>query len=424
MAKKEKKNVMTAPVEKLNIPADEIWTYKIDGLQAPRIENRAISKKLKALIVVILLVAISLSIFFSIRAVSNDEYKYKEVESGIELIKYTNVDAVKEITIDKIDGKPITELHEYAFNCDEKVETINLSKNIQKIDSKSFYSCWNLKNVFVDPENPYYCDIDGVLYNKELTEVIYCPTAHDVAATESAGWKVEFPEDGSITNDDFSWAINLLHNCKANGTKLSDVEGDDAKLLEKLTTLTGEKDLLKFIDEYDAKVGIYVLPSTVTKVGQLAFAYSDITEIYLPEGVTELGSMAFFKAEKLRKVCSYKTDSEIKAVDYETASASFTEVYESLPEGLEFIGSDCFTYDRQVVYMYIPKSVTTIKHHAFFNMCYKEDGNIVGLAQMNVAADKAAFGNIEKGDHWLPQYDSGAFKKNIDVVYSASREKA
>lgn len=95
----------------------------------------------------------------------------------------------------------------------------------------------------------------------------------------------------------------------------------------------------------------------------------------------------------------------------------------SLPDTLEFIGSDAFTYDRGITYMYIPSSVKEIGHHAFFNMAYKSGDEIEGLAKMNVQQDEPSFSSETKiGDSWLPKLDAGLFKKDVEVVYSSERE--
>ena len=181
-------------------------------------------------------IGIILSIFFSIYALRNDEFEYKELGNGYQLSKYSNPGTVFDVNIDSVDGdtaKPVTEIREYAFNCDEKIRTINIGKNVEKIDGKSFYSCWNLENVFVDDDNPNYCDIDGVLYNKELTEIIYYPSAHNLYLTRQAGYKLDFPENGSITNDDFCDAVKLIGRCIDNNEDISKLTGDDATLIEK-----------------------------------------------------------------------------------------------------------------------------------------------------------------------------------------------
>ena len=99
----------------------------------------------------------------------------------------------------------------------------------------------------------------------------------------------------------------------------------------------------------------------------------------------------------------------------------FAEVYNSLPEGLESIGSDCFTKDRGLSYMYIPSSVKYIGHHAFWDSVYKENGELMGITEMNVAASEDAFNQGEIGNPWLGKYDYMLFKKSVAVNYSAQR---
>ena len=72
--------------------------------------------------------------------------------------------------------------------------------------------------------------------------------------------------------------------------------------------------------------------------------------------------------------------------------------------------------------MYIPSSVTYIGHHAFWDACYKEDDQVLGVAQIDAGADEETFDNqVETGDQWRPQYDYMLFKKSVDVNYSAER---
>ncbi|MCQ2462686.1 MAG: leucine-rich repeat domain-containing protein [Clostridia bacterium] len=426
MRKSKKNGAVQTTVEDeiLNIPEDEIWTYKIDGLQAPRIVDKTVKPQVKAGIIAVLLVAISLSVFFSIRAVSNEEYKYSKAENGYEFVKYTNPGNVTEVSVDYIDGdkaKPVTEIHEYAFNCDEKIVTVNIGRDVEKIDGKSFYSCWNLEAVFVDDENPYFRDIDGVLYDRELTRVIYYPSAHNLYLTRQAGYKLTFPENGSITGDDFCSAVKLISDCFAQNKNPKELTGDDAALIDKFVKVSGVTDFEQFNRDYESKAGIYVLPSTVTEIGKLAFAYSDITEIYLPEGLKEIGTLGFFKAEKLKKIFSYTAKEKITDTVYGNVADKLS-AYPSLPNGLEKIGSDAFTYDRGITYLFIPSSVKEIGHHAFFNMAFKSGDTVEGLSQVNVEADEAAFDeNTKIGESWLPKLEAGLLKKNVEVIYSSAR---
>lgn len=399
LAQEAKEEQETAAEYTLDIPDDEIWTYQIEGLQAPHINKPFKNAGLKKIIVVIvLLLAVSCSIYLSFRAVHNDTYTYKKLEDGTyELVKFTNPGDIKEVTVDyvvdpqtgeKDTSKPVTVINEYAFNCDEILNSITFGKDIKKIDGKSIYSCWWVQNVWIDDDNPHYCDLDGVIYNKDLTEVIFYPNDHDKYLRAKTGY------DNLVDHD---------------GNPMEELWGTTEKYDE------------KFLEEYNKNVRTYVIPSTVTKIGQLAFAYSNITDLYIPEGVKTMESMALFKNSVLCNVYSYTADTPITDVTYKAVD-SMKSVYNSLPEGLEYIGSDCFYYCRGLSYIYVPSSVTYIGHHAFWDAVYKEKDELKGVVEINVAVSEEAFRNdCETGDQWRPQYDYMLFKKSVNVNYSADR---
>lgn len=399
LAEEARQEQETAPAYTLDIPDDEIWTYQIEGLQAPHI-NKPFknAKRNKIIVVIILVIAISLSIFFSVRAVHSDTYEYKDLGDGTyELVKFSNPGDITEITIDyvvdletgeKDETKPISVINEYAFNCDEVLNSISFGKDVRKIDGKSIYSCWWVQNVWIDDENPYYCDLDGVIYDKDLTEVVFYPNDHDKYLRAKLGYD------------------NLLD--------------DDGNPMEELWGTT-ERYNEDFLAEYNRQIRTYVIPSTVTKIGQLAFAYSNITDLYIPEGVKTMESMAVFKNTVLLNVFSYTTDEPITDVTY-NAIGSMKTVYNSLPEGLEYIGSDCFYYCRGLSYLYIPGSIKYIGHHAFWDAVYKENDELKGITAINTPLSEEELEKVEKGDQWRPQYDYMMFKKSVDINYSTQRQ--
>ena len=393
LAKEAKEDAAQAPAYTLDIPEDEIWTYHIEGLQEPRIGKQVKNyKQKKVFVVIILLIAIGLAIYLSMRAVHNDTYKYNILEDGTyELVKFSNPGNITELTIDRAEEdetKPITVLHEFAFNCDEKITEITVGKDVKSIDGKTFYSCWALQNIKVDPENEAYCDIDGVLYNKDMTTLICYPIDHDKYLRAQYGY--------------------------------TDLKDDDGKPMEELwgTTKTYDE---AFYAKYNKETRTYVVPSTVTTLGELSLNYSNIVDLYLPEGLKTIETFAVFKNTVLLNIYSYTSSGVIN----ETSAAAIdtmTAVYPSLPNGLEYIGSDAFTYDQGISYMYIPASVTYIGHHAFWDTCYKEDGEVKGVNAMNVEAEKDAFKeSTVVGDQWRPEYDHNLFRKAVDVNYGAKR---
>ncbi len=408
MSKKEKKLNNQVEEIHLDIPEDEIWTYQVEGLAAPHINKPYKHYTLKKIIfAVVIIIAVSLSMYFSVRTVQKDTFEYDEIENGTqisyELSKYSNtgymtvldIDYVSSIeydnenadvntnfTVIKDESKKITSVGAYALNCDEKIKVINIAEHVTNVDPKAFYSCWALQAIEVDENNPNYCDIDGVLYSKDRKTLICVPCDHDTYRAEKYGY-AEYDE---------------------NGFRI-EIEDNDPRFVA-----------------YKRDVLTYVVPSSVETIGQLAFNYANMTDVYLPEGLKTIETLGFFEIPRLSGIYSYKTDKEVTSTRFVGPEALGT-VYESLPDGLESIGSDAFSYNQAMTYVYIPESVTYIGHHAFWDTCYKADGELRGITVINTALDEETFKkNVDTGDSWRPSYDYMLFKKSIDVNYSAQRE--
>lgn len=395
--KKVKTNAeSTAIIGNLNIPDDQVWDYKIDGLAAPMIGKTYKNFTVKKILLVIaVLIVVSLSFLFSVIALMNDTFEYEVLSDGTYMLsQFSNTGNIRELDIDyvsdvleekvlenkeievvfsKDETKPVTEIREYAFNCDEKVEVINIGPQVTKIDAKSFYSCWKLERIEVDEDNPVYCDVDGVLYTKDMKTLVCLPINHDLYLAKQDGIEVDL------------WP------------------GDDG------------------YEEYKKNYMTIVIPSTVETIGDLALNYNALSDIYLPEGLKTIGDLAFFESTLTENIYTYKGESE-QIIGADMINFSAENVYLSLPEGLESIGTDAFNYNQALSYMYVPSSVKFIGHHAFWGTVYKEGKELKGVAYIDVAADKGAFESVEKGNNWLPQFDNGLFPKEIEVKYGATRK--
>ncbi len=403
MSKNEKKIVVEEPI-RLDIPEDEIWTYQVEGLAAPHINKPYKHYGLKKVIfAVVIIIAVSISCYFSVRTVQKDTFEYEQTQSGYELSKFSNTGYITTLDIDfassveydennpdvntnfkivKDETKKVTSVGAYALNCDERVKIINIGAEVEFVEPKAFYSCWALQQIEVDENNPNYCDIDGVLYNKDKTRIICRPCDHDTYLAEKYG-HAKYDE---------------------NGYRIEPA-AEDANY-----------------EQYVKDVLTFVVPSTVETVGELCFNYANMKNVYLPEGLKAIETLGFFEIPLLENVYSYKTDVLIAESHY-VSDAALGEVYLSLPEGLEYIGSDAFSYNQAMNYMFIPESVTYIGHHAFWDTVYKEDKELRGISQINVALSEEDFKEqVETGNSWRPQYDYMLFKKSIDVAYGAERK--
>ncbi len=74
-------------------------------------------------------------------------------------------------------GESLETIYGSAFRECTSITSINLPATVKDINVFAFSGCSSLEEINVDENNPYYSSIDGILYNKEGTKVIYCPPA-------------------------------------------------------------------------------------------------------------------------------------------------------------------------------------------------------------------------------------------------------
>ncbi len=142
-------------------------------------------------------------------------YEYDADMGGIRILEHRYSDTDEEIRVpQKIDGKPIVALGKDAFYQHKKTNAIYLPDGLRRLEGAPFYRCYSivslripasvayiesnpvfrcssLTDIRVDEDNPYFTSDDGVLYNKDMTQLLAYPegktdTAYTVPETVTA----------------------------------------------------------------------------------------------------------------------------------------------------------------------------------------------------------------------------------------------
>ncbi|MBE6562327.1 MAG: hypothetical protein E7660_01175 [Ruminococcaceae bacterium] len=72
---------------------------------------------------------------------------------------------------------------ESAFaNC-YSLEKLHIPSTLKEIGQGAFVGCTSIKEITVDEDNPYFTVVDGILYSKDLSTLIYCPPARTAPVT-------------------------------------------------------------------------------------------------------------------------------------------------------------------------------------------------------------------------------------------------
>ncbi len=125
----------------------------------------------------------------------------------------------------------------FAFHGCMQLTGIEIPASVTEIGKNAFTSCKNLTGITVDAQNQYFSDKDGILFNKDATELIFCPSgkklteyivSNHVTAIATHAFidcenlkKVVIPESVSVIGDEIFMCKNWAHRSKI---ELTDIE--------------------------------------------------------------------------------------------------------------------------------------------------------------------------------------------------------
>ncbi len=179
--------------------------------------------------------------------------------------KVPNKSIVTEIVIpDEYDGVPVTEIADFAAVNLEYVTKITIGKNVREISDWAFGNSKKIVAFEVSDDNPYICDVDGVIYTKDMKTLLFYPPSGGLAACED--------KDGNIVKT-ISYSVP------------EGVETIRSKAFYKCLELTD-----------------ITLPSTLKAVEEKAFFRCSLKEIILPDGLEFIGKDAFAFCSAVEKV--------------------------------------------------------------------------------------------------------------------------
>lgn len=62
-----------------------------------------------------------------------------------------------------------------------KLESVNIPRNVKNLHPSAFNWCINLKEINISEQNPVYKAVDGIVYSKDMSEFIHCPSGKESA---------------------------------------------------------------------------------------------------------------------------------------------------------------------------------------------------------------------------------------------------
>ena len=124
------------------------------------------------------------------------------------------------------------------------------------------------------------------------------------------------------------------------------------------------KDKSRIISFRNQNIESYVIPSSVTGIGDWAFSGCDsLSEIVIPSSVTSIGDRAFSSCDSLSEIVIPSSVTSIGNGAFSDCD-SLSEIV--IPSSVTSIGDGAFSGCDSLSEIVIPSSVTSIGHHAFY----------------------------------------------------------
>jgi hypothetical protein len=266
-------------------------------------------------------------------------------------------------------GGSVTNIGAYAFEGCASLTKVSIPSSVTSIGGGAFGYCTSLTNIMVDPLNPAYSSVSGVLFDKSQTTLIQYP----------GGEVGSYSIPNSVTSigaEAFANCINLTSvSIPNNVTSIGGFAFSDCSSLTNImvdplnpaySSVSGvlfNKSQTTLIQYPIGKRGSYVVPNNVTSIGAEVFANCiSLSSITIPDSVTSIGIYAFYYCTGLTNV---KIGNSVTSIGAEVFANCTSLTSVTIPNSVTGIGDDAFLDCTNLTSVTIGNSVTSIWDESF-----------------------------------------------------------
>lgn len=298
-------------------------------------------------------------------------------------------------TISLPDGIVEFSLWESAIILDcEKLASITIGKNVNKIATAIALGCPNLESINVSDQNQYYVSIDGVVFTKDQTTLVMYPCgktlesytvpntvkviAYGAFSENKKLSSVIFPDSVITISDSAFYECTNLKYIKWS-KNINSILGRAfmrCELIESLILPESLESIGSYAFSECKNLSTIKMNDNLRDIGTFAFSDCKITELVIPDHVTNVERSAFDGCEELVRIVIGKHVEYINGIIGVPQKLQFIEVSPNNPY-YKAIDNVLFSKDGKTLVLFpagctattytVPSGVTTIGDLAFAN---------------------------------------------------------
>ena len=266
----------------------------------------------------------------------------------------------------------------------QNIETYVIPSSVTSIDDWAFYGCYSLSEIVISSSVTSIGD-SAFSWCLSLSEIVIPSSVTSIGkgAFSSCSHLSEIVIPSSVTSIG-DWAFSYCFSLKyisipksvisLNGNPFAEWNGKLECLSPNFVyedDILFNKDKSRIISFRNQNIESYVIPSSVTSIGDGAFSScSSLSEIVIPSSVTSIGDFAFYCCDSLSEIVIPSSVTSIGDSAFYRCD-SLSEIV--IPSSVTIIGDSAFSCCGSLSEIVIPSSVTSIGNSAFYGCNFPDN---------------------------------------------------
>jgi alpha-tubulin suppressor-like RCC1 family protein len=245
-------------------------------------------------------------------------------------------------------GSVVTTLARNAFNNTLSLSAVSIGSNVSAIVGDAFSDLSPITSYTVNASNLYYSSIDGVLFNKQQTQLHIYPRAKLATSytVPNGVTDIAIMDASYVTSPGFGKASYLTDVTLSNSiTSIGDGAFDECTSLSSINIPNGVVKFGSYSFSQCRKLTSFIIPNSVKYVGSNMFTMCEgLSSINIPDSVIDIGFNTFMQCSNLTNITFGNGITEMKSGTFAYCTSLVTVTIPSsvvsFSSGITFIGCD------------------------------------------------------------------------------------